>query len=107
MQAAARRAAYFPSTLLQYVALARRARLFVGGDTGPLHLAAAVGTPIVAIYGPTDPLRNGPFSPSDIVLAIRGPINYTRRAPKPSYISGISAESVLAAIRERLRKACG
>jgi lipopolysaccharide heptosyltransferase I len=106
-QAAARQATYFPSTLLQYVSLVRRARLFVGGDTGPLHLAAAVGTPIVAIYGPTDPGRNGPFSSSDIVLANRGPIHYTRRAPKASFIAGISVESVLAAIHERLRKAYG
>jgi lipopolysaccharide heptosyltransferase I len=106
-QAEARQAVYFPSTLLQFVALARRTRLFVGCDTGPLHLAAAVGTPIVAIYGPTDPARNGPFSSSDIVLWNRGPINYTRRTPKPSYISGTSVDSVLAAIRERLRKAYG
>lgn len=54
------------STLKQFVALARRAALFVGGDTGPLHLAAAAGTPIVGIYGPTSPERNGSFNPRDI-----------------------------------------
>src|SRR6185295_15558681 len=52
----------FPTTLVEYVAIARRARLVVGADTGPLHLACAVGTPVVGIYGPTDPARNGPFS---------------------------------------------
>ncbi len=57
-----------PSTLKQFVALARRAALFVGGDTGPLHLAAASGTPIVGLYGPTSPERNGPFDPQDITL---------------------------------------
>jgi len=56
------------STLKQFVALARRASLFVGGDSGPLHLAAAAGTPIVGIYGPTSPSRNGPFNPQDIVV---------------------------------------
>ena len=56
------------STLKQYVALARRAALFVGGDTGPLHLAAASRTPIVGLYGPTAPERNGPFDPSDITV---------------------------------------
>jgi ADP-heptose:LPS heptosyltransferase len=56
------------STLKQFVALARRAALFVGGDTGPLHLAAAAGTPVVGIYGPTRPERNGPFSARDIAL---------------------------------------
>ena len=54
------------STLKQFVALARRAALFVGGDTGPLHLAAASGTPIVSLFGPTSPERNGPFDSSDI-----------------------------------------
>ena len=57
-----------PSTLKQFVALARRARLFIGGDTGPLHLAAACGTPIVGIYGPTAPARNGPFDTHDITV---------------------------------------
>jgi lipopolysaccharide heptosyltransferase I len=55
----------FACTLMEFVALARRSRLFVGGDTGPLHLAAAVGAPVVGIYGPTSPLRNGPFDPRD------------------------------------------
>jgi hypothetical protein len=57
-----------PSTLKQFVALARRAELFIGGDTGPLHLAAACGTPIVGIYGPTAPERNGPFDPRDVTV---------------------------------------
>jgi lipopolysaccharide heptosyltransferase I len=56
------------TTLKQFVALARRAALFVGGDTGPLHLAAAAGTPIVGLYGPTSPERNGPFDPKDIAV---------------------------------------
>jgi heptosyltransferase I len=50
--------------LLDFAGLARvyaAARLFVGGDTGPLHLADAVGTPTLALFGPTDPQRNGPY----------------------------------------------
>ena len=82
---------------MQFIALARRARLFIGGDTGPLHLAAAVGTPIVGIYGPTDPVRNGPFAADDIALSNRGPINHTRRGANPAYLPGISVESVVAA----------
>src|SRR5262249_7813347 len=56
------------STLKQFAAVARRASLFVGGDTGPLHLAAASGTPIVGVYGPTAPAGNGPFDPRDITI---------------------------------------
>jgi lipopolysaccharide heptosyltransferase I len=58
----------FASTLKQFVALARRAELFVGGDTGPLHLAAASRTPIVGLYGPTSSERNGPFDPCDLTV---------------------------------------
>jgi heptosyltransferase I len=58
----------FPSTLKQFAALARRAQIFIGGDTGPLHIAAACGTPIVGIYGPTSPERNGPFNKRDITV---------------------------------------
>ena len=98
---------YFPTTLVQFIALARYARLFVGGDTGPLHLAAAVGTPIVGIYGPTDPVRNGPFAADDITLSNRGPISHTRRGENPEYLSGISVESVVAAAELRFARAHG
>ena len=48
-------------SITELIALTRRARLFIGGDTGPLHLAAALQVPVVAIFGPTDPARNGPY----------------------------------------------
>jgi ADP-heptose:LPS heptosyltransferase len=95
----------FPTTLLDYVEIARRARLVVAADTGPLHLACAVGTPVVALFGPTEPARNGPFSPDDVVV---------RRAPgcAPCYsrscarhagvMDGISLEEVRAAVERRL-----
>jgi lipopolysaccharide heptosyltransferase I len=96
-----RQALYFASTLAEFIALVRRAKLFVGGDTGPLHLAAAVGTPIVAIYGPTDRGRNGPFSAADITLSNNGVIDHTRRARNPTFLPGIAVESVLTAVLKR------
>jgi lipopolysaccharide heptosyltransferase I len=54
-----------PTALHDLLALARAARLCVSGDTGPLHLAASVGTPIVGLFGPTRPERNGPWAPAD------------------------------------------
>lgn len=57
-----------PSTSFRELAfLLRRARLVVGGDTGPLHLAAALGTPVAGLYGPTNPARNGPYGQLDHV----------------------------------------
>jgi len=96
-----------PTTIVQFIALVRRAKLFLGGDTGPLHLAAAVRTPIVAIYGPTDPMRNGPFSRDDVTLWNREPTTYTRRAERPAYLQGITVDSVVEAICKRLARAHG
>jgi ADP-heptose:LPS heptosyltransferase len=58
-----------PTQIADLVELSRAADLIVSGDTGPVHIAAAVGTPIVAIYGPTDPARNGPWAAEDVVLS--------------------------------------
>ena len=71
----------FPTTLREYVELARRARLVVAADTGPLHLACAVGTPVVALFGPTDPERNGPFRALDRV--VRRPARLRAVLPPP------------------------
>lgn len=48
------------------MALLRGAECIIGGDTGPLHLAVALGSPCVALFGPTDPARNGPYANSRI-----------------------------------------
>lgn len=57
-----------PTTFRELAFLLGRARLVVGGDTGPLHLAAALGTPVAGLYGPTDPARNGPYGQLDHVI---------------------------------------
>jgi heptosyltransferase-1 len=80
----------------ELVALTRRARLFIGGDTGPLHLAAALQVPVVALFGPTDPARNGPFQTRSIVL--RHPDSPTtlshRTEPDPG-LTAITADRVI------------
>src|SRR5712692_10428239 len=111
-RASSPRAAYIPSTIVQLISLVRRARLFVGGDTGPLHLAAAAGTPIVAIYIADDPLnkpeRNGPFRPEDITLSNRNADPQSAAwGRNDAYLWGVSVDSVLAAVRERLARAYG
>jgi heptosyltransferase-1 len=57
------------TSVADLIALARGAALLVSGDTGPTHIASAVGTRIVGLYGPTRPSRNGPLSPQDIVVS--------------------------------------
>jgi heptosyltransferase I len=60
------------TTIADLVALARGAALMVSGDTGPTHIATAVGTPLVGIYGPTRPARNGPMAPDDVTVSRDG-----------------------------------
>jgi heptosyltransferase-1 len=90
-------------SLSQLIALTRRACLFVGGDTGPLHLAAALGLPVVALFGPTNPARNGPFTERSIVL--RSPESVTSHARHKEPEQGllqINADQVIAAANKLL-----
>ncbi len=93
------------SSLAQLIALTRRAALMIAGDTGPLHLACALGRPVVGIYGPTDPTRNGPFGTRYRVL--RSPQSrrdHTRRAEPEAGLLTITPEAVLKAAEELLRE---
>ena len=97
----------FATTLLDLVALIRRARLLVAADTGPLHLACAVGTPGVGLYGPTDPARNGPFSGDDEVVrrAPRCAPCHKRRCPIHERImEELPVTEVVSAITRRLAR---
>ena len=87
-------------SITELIALTRRASLFVGGDTGPLHLAAALQVPVVAIFGPTDPARNGPYGTRSVVL--RNPISPTTHARNPKPDEGMLEISV----REVVAAAC-
>jgi ADP-heptose:LPS heptosyltransferase len=98
----------YNGSLSQLMALLRNAACIVGGDTGPLHLAVALGTPAVAIFGPTDPARNGPYrmgghpsgdSPSDIVLRSPQAVTTYKRGGQPaSSILEIDVDTVFNAV---------
>jgi len=84
------------------IALLRRAALLVGGDSGPTHMAAALGIPLVALYGPTRPARNGPWG-SGPMRVLRDPASLTSHkkvAETEPGLARIPVETVLAAIRE-------
>jgi heptosyltransferase-1 len=87
------------------VALSRAAALMVSGDTGPLHIAAAVGTPAVAVYGPTNPHRNGPWDPDDVVVSRfeSCDCHYQRTCRRSDWcLDGIPVAEVTAGIQQRL-----
>ena len=92
----------------ELIALLRRARLFIGGDTGPMHLAAALHIPLVAIFGPTNPARNGPFRTKSILLRnAKSPTTLTRRKEADPGLLAISSEQVIAAAVELLEQSRG
>jgi heptosyltransferase I len=93
----------YDGELGQLMALLQGAQCIVGGDTGPLHLAIALGTKAVAIFGPTNPARNGPYPPQPIVL--RDPeatTTHDRDAQTSPSLLKISVDQVFDAVRERL-----
>jgi len=95
----------FPTTIVQLSALCARAALMVAGDTGPLHLAVASGTPSVAILGPAHSWRTGPFNPRDEVVTHEKscPRPYSRTCPD-HFCMDIPVERVYKAVRRRIAK---
>jgi len=92
-------------SLDQLIAVTRRVSLCIAGDTGPLHLASALGRPVVGIYGPTDPSRNGPYGTRFRVL--RSPESrrdHTRRPEPEAGLLTITPEAVLQAADELLHE---
>jgi heptosyltransferase-1 len=102
----------FTGSLGQLMALLRNAVCTVGGDTGPLHLAVALGTPAVAIFGPTDPARNGPYrmdgrpdNTASIDIVLRSPqaaTTYKRGNQADPSILEIGVDTVFDAVRQQV-----
>jgi len=87
------------------IELTRKSSLLIAGDTGPLHLACALGKPVVGIFGPTDPARNGPFGCEFRVL--RHPESkrdHSRRSEPEAGLLTITPEEVVAAAEELLKE---
>jgi heptosyltransferase-1 len=94
-----------PSTLPQMMALVRRACLVIAGDTGPLHLAAALRRPVVALFGPTDPARTGPYdTPSRVLRHASSVVDHSRRHAVETGLSLIPTAEVVAVALDLLRE---
>jgi lipopolysaccharide heptosyltransferase I len=93
------------TTMVEMLALARAARVVVSGDTGPLHLAAAAGTPVVGLFGPTPPSRNGPWDPRDRVVSAHANCTcvFKRQCSSSTWcLEGLDVDAVAAAVDARL-----
>jgi len=86
------------------MALLRGACCVVGGDTGPLHLATALGRPVVALFGPTDPARNGPYPTEDttVLRSATAKTTYQRGETTDPSLLDLSVEEVFAAVKRRV-----
>jgi len=108
-QAGAGNHAAFATTLTDLAALLADSRLFIGGDSAPLHLAVALGAPVVAIFGPTDPALLGPRASEDIVVHRVLECSHCHRRQCPlgtlECLESIPPEKLVAAALERLSRA--
>jgi heptosyltransferase-1 len=83
------------------IALLRRTTLLVGGDSGPAHIAAALGVPLVALFGPTDPARNGPWGagPKVVLRDAASVTSYKRVDGVDAGLANVSVDAVVDAVR--------
>jgi heptosyltransferase-1 len=95
-----------PCSIEQMLALMRRAGVVIAGDTGPLHLAAALGRPVVGLYGPTDPARNGPYmadgAKARVLRHESSRTDHSRHAHTETGLMQITVEEVVEAALELL-----
>ena len=91
--------------MAELIAVTRRAALAIAGDTGPLHLASALGRPVVGIYGPTDPARNGPFHrPNRVLRHPESVRDHARRSEPEAGLLTITPEAVTEAALDLLQE---
>jgi heptosyltransferase-1 len=96
------------TTLRQLTALLERAALVIANDTGPMHIAAALGRPLVTMFGPTDPVQTGPYARPETVLRLDIPCSpcYARRCSHISCLQWLNVEAVLGRAEVELNAEC-
>jgi lipopolysaccharide heptosyltransferase I len=92
--------------LRQLIALLEGAKLVIAADTGPMHIAAALGKPLVTMYGPTDPIRTGPFGRMDTVVRLDLPCSpcFSRKCSHHSCLRWLQVDPVLSLAEKQLRR---
>lgn len=91
------------TTINELIHLIRGAKIVITNDSGPMHIAAACGIPVVAIFGPTNPLRTGPYGKHHIIIKSNEPCSpcYKRRCRSVKCLNEISAEHIYQIIKEK------
>ena len=93
-----------PTSIKQLACLLERSALYVGGDTGPMHMSVTMGTPVVGVFGPSDPERNGPYGGGHRI--IQADIDcikcWKKRCRSMECMEKVLAESVADAVKEIL-----
>jgi heptosyltransferase-1 len=92
------------TTISDLIEVLRRVRLLVTNDSGPMHLAAAMGVPLIALFGPTDPARTGPYGAGHTILT--SPVAcrpcLSRRCANPNHLECLTSISATEVIRHAL-----
>lgn len=94
------------TSIKELAALTRRCKLFVGNDTGPMHVAAASGTPVIALFGPADPQRSRPRGRDHIIIKKNLPCSPCSRivCKELNCMKAITVEEVVQAVRAQLKR---
>jgi lipopolysaccharide heptosyltransferase I len=97
------------TSIKQLASLLEKAGLYVGGDTGPLHISVAMGTQVVGIYGPSDPKRNGPYGEGHRVLQadVKCASCWKRSCGKMECMEKVTVDEVVRAVKEQIHASTG
>ncbi len=92
------------TTLRQLVALLEKASLVIANDSGPMHIAAALGRPLVTLFGPTNPVRTGPYERLDSVVRLDIVCSpcYSKKCSHQSCLQWLEVDPVLAEAARQL-----
>ena len=94
------------TSLSELAHLYKKARFVITTDSGPMHLAAAVGTPVIALFGPTDPARTGPYGEGHTIVRTQLPCSpcFLKKCPTKKCMKEIFPEQVFAVVKNKLTK---
>jgi 3-deoxy-D-manno-octulosonic-acid transferase/heptosyltransferase-1 len=94
------------TTLLDLAILYKKARIVITTDSGPMHLAVAVETPVIALFGPTDPVRTGPYGAGHTIIRAELSCSpcFSKKCSTKKCMEDISPQQVFAAVEKKLTK---